>query len=312
MKGGQVDFIFGGAGTSETYGHRVVGVTGGTVNYSVFGGSNGYEGRTGDGTLDGYGFVYVGGNATIGNEDYNLSTSDAWEVEKGSVFGIGNGRQNYDNIGSNAGSIVIIDKEATINGNVYGGGNYGYVGIQNQTTTDIKIHGGTIKGSVYGGGNNNGAGSNYINATINIEMTAGTVQGSIYGGSRTTGTIYGSSTVNVLGGTIATDVYGGGEGGYSSSGWNNRQEGTYVRDNIAVNIGTTDNGPTINGSIYGGSAYGSVNGTSNNGSANNKTTNVTVNQGIIKKSVFGGGKGNDQYTPKVYGNITVTINNGSI
>lgn len=308
MKGGQVDFIFGGAGTSETYGHRVVGVTGGTVNYSVFGGSNGYEGYTGDGTLDGYGFVYVGGNATIGNEDYNLSTSDAWGVEKGSVFGIGNGKQSYDNIGSNSGSIVIIDKEATINGNVYGGGNYGYVGIRNQTTTEIKINGGTIKGSVYGGGNNNGAGSNYIDATINIEMTAGTVQGSIYGGSRAKGTIYGSSTVNILGGSIATDIYGGGEGGYTNS----NSPGTFVRDNISVNIGTNDAGPTITGSVYGGSAYGSVNGTSNNGSANNKSTNVTVNQGVIKKSVFGGGKGNDQYTPKVYGNITVTINNGSI
>ena len=308
MKGGQVDFIFGGAGTSETYGHRVIGVTGGTVNYSVFGGSNGYEGRTGDGTLSGYGFVYVGGNATIGNNDYNLSGSENWGVEKGSVFGIGNGKQNYDNIGSNSGSIVIIDKEATINGNVYGGGNYGYVGIRNQTTTNIKINGGTIKGSIYGGGNNNGAGTNNIDAEINIEMTAGTVEGSIYGGSRTKGTIYGNSTINILAGNIATDIYGGGEGGYTSS----RSPGTFVRDNISVTIGNDISGPTINGNVYGGSAYGSVNGTSNNGSANNKTTNVTINQGVIAKSVFGGGKGNAEYTPKVYGNITVTINNGSI
>ena len=139
-------------------------------------------------------------------------------------------------------------------------------------------------------------------------MTAGTVQGSIYGGSRAKGTIYGSSTVNILGGAISTDIYGGGEGGYTNS----NSPGTFVRDNISVNIGTSDAGPTITGSVYGGSAYGSVNGTSNNGSANNKSTNVTVNQGVIKKSVFGGGKGNDQYTPKVYGNITVTINNGSI
>lgn len=49
MTGGEVDFLTGGAGTSTTYGNRIIQVTGGVVNYSVFGGSNGYNGSSEDG-----------------------------------------------------------------------------------------------------------------------------------------------------------------------------------------------------------------------------------------------------------------------
>lgn len=308
MKGGEADFIFGGAGTSETYGNRIIGVTGGTVNYSVFGGSNGYEGRNGDGVLSGEGFIYVGGHAVIGKPDYVSNDRTTWGAEAGSIFGIGNGKSNYTSIGSASGSTVIVDANATVNRNVYGGGNYGYVGTSRTTQSDIKILGGTIKGSVYGGGNNNGSGTSNIDATININMTGGTVEGSIYGGSRQEGIVYGSTNINVQNGTINTDVYGGGEGGYQSSS----NSGTFVRDDVNVTIGTKEIGPTITGSVYGGSAYGTVNGTSNTGNANNKTTEVTVNQGIVKNAVYGGGKGSSTYTPKVYGNVTTNINGGNI
>ena len=308
VKGGQVDFVFGGAGTTTTYGNRIIGVTGGTINYAVFGGSNGYLGSNNDGKLSSIGFVYIGGNAVIGNDNYQLSGNENWGVEKGSVFGIGNGKSSSTSIGSSKGSIVIIDKDAIINNNVYGGGNYGSVGTSGTATSTIKILGGTVKGSVYGGGNNNGAGSNNIDAQINIEMTGGKVEGSIYGGSRTKGTVYGSSTVNVLNGTINTDIYGGGEGGYS----NRNNPGTYVGENVNVTIGNNNGGPTINGSVYGGSAYGTVNGTGENSSSSQYKTNVTVNNGTVKQSVFGGGKGNTTYTPKVYGDVTVTVNNGNL
>ena len=62
MTGGNVDMITGGAGTSATYGNRILQITGGTVNYSVFGGSNGQDGSSSDGTLNGSTYLYIGGN----------------------------------------------------------------------------------------------------------------------------------------------------------------------------------------------------------------------------------------------------------
>ncbi|MBR2678607.1 MAG: hypothetical protein IKE63_04240, partial [Bacilli bacterium] len=66
IKGGNTDFIFGGAALSTTYGNRIISVTGGQIDYSVFGGSNGTAGGNGDGTLDGDSFIYIGGDAVIG------------------------------------------------------------------------------------------------------------------------------------------------------------------------------------------------------------------------------------------------------
>ena len=88
----RVDIIIGGAGTSATYGNRIISVTGGTVNYSVFGGSNGSDGDEGDGTLNGTPYVYIGGNATIGDEDLVENNNKLFGAEAGSVFGIGNGK----------------------------------------------------------------------------------------------------------------------------------------------------------------------------------------------------------------------------
>ena len=65
IKGGKADFIFGGAALSTTYGNRIISVTGGQIDYSVFGGSNGTAGGNGDGTLDGDSFIYIGGNDSM-------------------------------------------------------------------------------------------------------------------------------------------------------------------------------------------------------------------------------------------------------
>lgn len=335
IKGGTIDIVVGGAGASETYGNRIINMTDGVVNYGVFGGSNGYTGDDSGsykGTLSGNTFVYIGGNAVVGNDQLIQNESSVFGVSSGNVFGIGNGNSDSTQVGSANSSNVIIDGNALIKSNVYGGGNYGATGLvpyQDQngskySTTNIKILGGTIEGAVYGGGNNNGSGgeatyttsgwlgggtaySTTVTSTINIEMYGGTV-GSLYGGSRVKGTVYGDVNVSILNGTILQDVYGGGEGGYQSR----NNFGTYVEDNVNVMIGNTVAGPVIYGNVYGGSAYGTVNGTGENESANSKTTIVTVNNGVITNSVFGGGKGNNQYSPKVYGNVTVNINNGNI
>lgn len=295
MTGGSIDMITGGAGTSTTYGNRILSITGGTVNYSVFGGSNSYSGGSSDGKLTGSSYVYVGGNATIGNSEYVNNNSTLWGAEAGSVFGIGNGNSTSSSIGSNENSNIIIDGDCKILGNVYGGGNYSATGIsstKNSTTTNIKILNGTINGSVYGGGNNNGSGSNNIPSTVNIDITNGIFNGSVYGGSKTKGTINGSIKLNILGGTFNDSIFGGGQGNQ-----------TNVSNNIDIVVG---NNTIVDKNIYGGSELGTVNSSTNN------QTNITINNGNILGSVFGGAKGDERYAPKVLGNVKVIINNGEI
>lgn len=313
VTGGEVDVIIGGAGTSATYGNRLIQVTGGRVNYSVFGGSNGYNGSGDDGTVNGSSFIYIGGDAEIGNPTYVNANTRLWNAEAGSVFGIGNGRtgNNYTAIGSNDNSNIIIDGDAVIHRNVYGGGNYGATGISSNsstTTTQIRVLDGTIEGSLYGGGNNNGSGSNSKSSTINIYMQGGTINGSLYGGSNQLGIIYGNVNINVVGGEILNSIYGGGQGGYSGT-----SNGTFVSGNVNVIVGnrTSETDVIVRDSVYGGSAYGSVNGTTRTTNVSSSTTTVTINDGTIQ-NVYGGGEGSDIYTPYVMGNITVNINGGNI
>ena len=313
MTGGEVDTIIGGAGQSATYGNRIIQVTGGVVNHSVFGGSNGVDGSEGDGTVNGSSYIYIGGLATIGSTSNMNNNSTYYGAESGSVFGIGNGRENYSTIGSSDNSIIIIDGEAIINRNVYSGGNYGAVGISSTSSTTysiINVAGGLIKGSIYGGGNNNGSGSTDKAATVTINMTGGRVNGSIYGGSNQLGTIYGDVNVNVLGGTIDNSVYGGGQGGYVSSD----SVGTFVSGNVNVVIGddSAETTPVIYQNVYGGSALGSVGGYENSTEVSSYNTMVTVNKALIDGSVFGGGQGDTSFTPYVMGNVDVIINGGDI
>ena len=108
IKGGEVDLVIGGAGVSETYGNRIVSVTGGQVNYGVFGGSNGNSGdgsSSKKGTLDGDTFVYIGGTALIGGG----SSNGLFDVEPGNVFGAGNGNSSVATIGSVGNSKVLIN-----------------------------------------------------------------------------------------------------------------------------------------------------------------------------------------------------------
>ena len=311
VTGGEIDEITGGAGTSATYGNRIIQVTGGTINYSVFGGSNGVDGNDGDGTLKGSSYLYIGGNAIIGKTEYIDNNNTLWGAESGSVFGNGNGNSSVSSIGSCDNSTIIVDGNALIKRNVYGGGNYGATGISsssNTSNTTIAINGGIIKGDVYGGGNKNGAGSTSKTANVNIEMNGGVIAGSMYGGSNIMGTIYGAVDITMLGGEISNSIYGGGKGGKDST-----SNGTYVKNAVNITIGDNASSytPIINNSIYGGSAYGTVNGTTNTTTLSNNGTTLTINKGIIT-NVFGGGQGNDTYTPYVLGNIKVTINDGHI
>ncbi len=172
VTGGKVENIVGGAGTSTTYGNRIISVTGGQVVNSVAGGSNSYtsSGNTSSGPMTGDTLVYVGGEAVLGGTltyTYNThSTTMLYAIgERGSVFGAGLGKSGEEDLGRVTNSHVIVNG-GTINGSVYGGGNFGSVGTDDnsgETKAVVDILSGNIKGSVFGAANENGAG--YGNGT---------------------------------------------------------------------------------------------------------------------------------------------------
>lgn len=311
VAGGEVDAVFGGAGLTATYGNRIIQVTGGRINYNVYGGSNGYTGTEGDGTVRGTPFIYIGGDAVIGNSDFIAAGTTLYGADSGNVFGIGNGRNGYSTIGSADHSYIIVDGNANILNSVYGGGNFGATGISSSkpsTQSTISVLGGTISEDIYGGGNRNGSGSGSKPSEIFIKMYDGTVRGNIYGGSNVSGTIYGNTTIDIYGGNVLNSVYGGGRGG--SSGNNT---GTFVSQNTLINIGNNsyETLPVVK-SVYGGSAFGVVNGTTVNNNVSQYSTRVVVNKGRITRAVFGGGEGDATNIPWVLGPVTVDINGGEV
>ncbi len=312
MVGGEVDAFFGGAGTSTTYGNRILQITGGKVNYAVFGGSNSYNGSSSDGQIEGSSFIYIGGNAVIGDPTLVSNNSSIWGAEAGSVFGIGNGRtgSSYTSLGSMRNSNIIITDHATINKNVYGGGNFGALGTSgvSTTTTNMWIYGGTVKGDVYGAGNINGSGATNRLSTINIYTYDGEVEGSLYGGSNEEGIVYGSVNMDILGGTFYGTVYGGGRGGYTNSS----NPGTYIRDAINIQVGTESSTPVLLDGLYGGSAYGTVNADNQTASLSSHGINITIDNADVTGSVFGGSKGSSSFSPNTNGHINITVNGGTI
>ena len=300
MSGGAVRSIYGGAGHSTTKGNRIINVTGGTVQFGVLGGSDSNSTTdTSDGVVQGSTLVYVGGTVIVGDGSNNT----LYGVESGSVYGAGGGRSGYDAKGTVYNSHVIING-GTIRRSVYGGGNYGSTGTQyaGTSSTVIDILSGNI-GEVYGGSKAAGFSQNNYKGTsiIDINMSDGTV-GYIYGGSNEQGIVYGSIDIDITGGSVTNNVYGGGKG-----------SNTFVTNNISVDIGTSGvaGTPTIGGNIYGGSALGTVNSNTATGTASGNTS-VTVNNGSITGSVFGGGEGDNSNTPYVRGNVTVNVNGGNI
>ena len=304
VKGGEIYNIVGGAGVSTTYEDRIIQVTGGTVRYSVNGGSNGVHasGYGQDGRITNCDtLVYIGGNAQIGKTDTLSKT--LYGVEAGCVLGAGNGNSRVTNSGQVDTTHLIINDEAHILNSVYGGGNYGIVGTSGRTTgtTKIEILGGTIDKNVYGGANQNNI---YGSTTIN--MKDGQVKGAIYGGSNTSGTISTTTTIEVTGGTLGKDtnttdnevLFGG---GYGSN--------TTVTGNAIINIKDTDGDVKIYGSAYGGSSQGRM---SSNVTVNIQDIPSTENKISIKGNVFAGGKGTSSISATINGNATINVDGSNL
>lgn len=318
VKGGTIrGIVFGCARGNNTSGSRAFILTGGLIKGWITPGTNGTVDNAGK--LDGYGYLYVGGNSAVdSNGDESVWTHSAG----GNVFGAGCGIDNKSTRISGAntmGTNTVIADNAYVERGVYGGGSFGY----SEKVANVYITGGhvagkkggisatdnnkydaNVQGGVYGGSCQNKGGD------ANIYMTGGLVETGVYGGSNTSGTLSGSVKMILVGGQVGTsttsaNIHGGGFGA-----------DTGVSGNVDVNIGmrnaSTDDvsgNAVIYGDVYGGSALGNVNGTKKTDTYH---TNVTLNGGTIYGSLYGGGLGNASTPANVYGPVAVEVYGGSV
>jgi len=271
--------VYSGAGTLS--------LTSGTINGNVHGGKiNAVTTTPTNIVLDGTtitGGIYGGGHETPKVNEVNITLTSGRVAE---VHGGG--------LNSPVGTVNIVYNGGTItNSTIYGGPKS--AGTVENANIDIKAS----LDNVYGGGNQGGI---TTNSNITLHNTAN-IANNVYGGGDKapigSATNSGTATINVLGGTIQGNLYGG-------------SNGDVVYGNINVNIGkhAAGNGEytatslIINGNIYGGGrredltdyTEASVIGTTNvNIDANGYTTFKT------DQNIFGSG----EYCTSDTSNITI-------
>ena len=175
------------------------------VNGSVYGGSeNGFVQHDASVTVQ---------NGVIGNED-----------SYGNVFGGGKGYSGFPEAGRVGGNTTLIINGGTMNGSVYGGGELGIV----KCNVNVNILDGTVENDVYGGGDQADTNTDEFEQVLGLTVGESLVTG-LYTESdgeiqeittenqtaaanteyykKVTGTM-----VNLLGGIIKQDAYGGGKG----------------------------------------------------------------------------------------------------
>ena len=286
IKGGTVHgSIYGAASANPSWGGRRIVITKGMVEGWIAAGCDGTS--SGGGPTIGEAYIYVGGNAQVGNSE-NPRTLDG--TVGGNIFGAGRGMSNHgtnSNPASMRNSYIVVADNGSVLHNVYGGGEYGYTGCSSsdggtdpETSANIYVLGGSVQGDVFGGGNRT-KGTN-----TNIYMKGGTVEGSLYGGSNNEGTIENLATINMSGGTV-TDVFGGGYGSDTK---------------MAGGTNVTVSGGTINNNVYGGGEEGEVTAVG---------TTVTFKGGTVN-DIYGAGKGTDDERANIAGSTAVSVEGGTV
>ena len=249
-----------------------------------------------------------------------------------------------ETLGLTTQSVVNIEGSAQVNGNVYGGSESGFV----QHNTSVTIAGGTIGtgtagGNVFGGGLGleTFAEAGRVRGNASVTINGGAVKGNVYGGGqlgdvgtidKTDQTNYnytwtdvdgnsngtneskntGVCTVTINGGTIGTDVDPSTDGTYANGnvyGAGKGKDDTYWCEKAIVyktNVTVTDG--TINGTVYGGGEVGRVE-TDGITTIGKSGETGTGSKPYIKGNVFGAGAGvkTHGYSALLRGNSTVIV-----
>ena len=350
MQGGTATNLYGG-GLAGPCGETGVLVEGGTVTQSIYGGGmqagtekthNVYGnnsvteigGLSGNSTVTVDGICAVGtgiyggcnisgnieGNVNVIIHDTVVGTSDQHLAD--GIYGGGFGVET----GTKGNVTVTVDKKEgntqapAIYSDVYGGSAFGTVNDPHAQAaaglTKIDFNDGTLFGNLFGGGKGGSepgpSDSTLVYGNVMVNLNGGSIRENIYGGCNQKGSVVSNIAVNILGGSVGSiennscataDVFGGGFGSQ-----------TTTSGNVVVTIDTIPNSttpaPIIYGDVYGGSGYGNVNELNANDS-----TIVNVLNGTIARcegtdfggSVYGGGLGSAQYPAKVNGKVFVNI-----
>ncbi len=230
-------------------------------------------------------------NGTPDDTSDDTTYSGAEYPYRGNVYGGGCGTDKYDSDSDDSedsynalAGVVYGDTQVIIDGgqvvhNVYGAGAMGSVGTDTSGgKTTVSISGGRIGYDGSSNGNVYGAARGDLTATGNLaqvretavnisytttpaadneEKTAQLIAGSVFGGGEA-GTVKESVAVNMTGGLILNDVYGGGAlADTQTSNWDaskNEGVGGWAEDKTSASNTTTVNllGGTIGGDAYGG------------------------------------------------------------
>jgi hypothetical protein len=356
IKGGTVrGAVYGAAAYAGAAGGRSIIATGGRVQGWIAGGCNGT--RVDGGELYGDTYMYLGGNFRVvqtGENPYTTTTpsdpligqafvqgnQDGSGAYGGYVFGAGCGFMPKDieytaggsgtyigniTVGKVFGSTIVVADNAEVGRDIYGGGNFGFVGNEDfggtntNHTAKIYILGGEIHGDVCGGSNSQkgedveiyikgGKLSGRASQNPYIDYIGNSIKGSVYGGSDNWGTINGQAIINMSGGTLEGSVYGGGFGAATHMHYGSSDTDRSVIVNIS--------GGHVKTNVYGGGELGEV----------DYCTEVNITGGTIgiygdtdnknDGNVFGGGMGNTadvvSTNGKVGKNTFVNVSGGDI
>ena len=202
--------VYGGSNTEGTAnGLAQINMSGGSVGGSVFGGGYGVSTNMNAGTEVNISGGTINNNVYGGGEEGTVTSNTNVNFSGGTVqnvFGAGKGSSSSTALVS--GQTHAMVSGGTVKHCVYGGGEAGDVnnGLGNLAST-VVISGGTVEQDVFGGGRLGKTTGNVI-----VNMYDGVVGGSVFGGafgSRDNVYIAGTHTVNIMGGNIYTNVYGG-------------------------------------------------------------------------------------------------------
>ena len=292
--------VYGGGNAADVSATSVT-IDGGTITGDVFGGGHGDKASLGQGHSDKT--ANVGGNVSVSitggtihrvfggsNTNGNINGTVAVNVNKGDTSGEMHIDELYGggNVAAgNAGNITIGCTGSSTEGigDVYGGANAADV----NNGIALTISGGHIN-RVFGGNNTSGSisGSIQVNVNWNANSTCGdNYIGYVYGGGNqaaytNSGNNY--PEVNIINGTIAHNVYGGGLGASAR---------------VTANPHVVLTGGTITGKVFGGGEAAPVTG---NPTVTASGANVTATR------LYGGGLGSSAV---VTGNTTVTVSGGT-
>ncbi len=263
--------------SSNTYKHTItINLNGGTVDNSIYGGSNV------SGTV--YGNVFI--------NMYKGTMPTCNDTTKTGIYGGGYGQNTYV-YGNTTLISSTTDDEALSVCDVYGGSSQGTVNTYGTTT--LNIDGGTFN-DIYGGGhgilnhtpsslgnvtvnisngviNNAFNGNNILggpNGTLHINVSGGTI-GNVFGGSNGAGASATATNVAISGGTIG-NVFGGGNKAPTSGKAN-----VNVTNGV---IGVVTSTGTTYGNVYAGGNEATVD-----------STELTISGGTIGNAFGGGNEG---------------------